>query len=229
MFPRLLGYTLELRSRRKKAKKEHGLAPSSVKGGDWDLHALYTNSAMHKHDIHLAVHFEALWSLAGRTWRETITTALSVGLGLQCNIQDDLECTWHTENVINQNRLVHLLREAVTTPKTKTVVLQAQTHTTAANYMRATNSQYAAEIKQERGPLCLLLSQNTLQLRDDEKQKNPFFLCPTRSFHHARCVKPTQWRKPSRPAECSWNAQRIQIKHLQRFNCKWKMATSQSF
>lgn len=60
MFSRLLGYTLLLRTRKKKAKKEHGLASSSVKGGDRDLHVLYANGAMHKYDIHSDVHFEAL-------------------------------------------------------------------------------------------------------------------------------------------------------------------------
>lgn len=225
MFSR---YTLVLRTRRKKAKKEYRLASSSGKQGDQDLHVLYTNGAMHKYDIHSNLHSEALWSPACRTVKETITTMLYVGLGLWSNIQDNLQCTWHTDNTINQNHLVHLFRQAVITLKIKTVFLQAQRFTMAAKYNWATNSQHEAEIKQEWGPLCLFLSQNILQLRDDEKQENPFFLCPTRSFRHAQCIKLTWWRKLSRPAEyvhCSWNIQRIQNKYLKGFNCKWKMAT----
>lgn len=228
MFPRLLGYTLALRTRRKKAKKEYGLAPSSVKQGDWDLHLFYTNGVMHKYDIHSNVRFEPLWSLACRTLKETITTMLSVGLGLWHNIQDNLECTWHADYMMNQHCFVYLLRQAVISLKTKTVFLWAQRYTTAAKYHWAPNSQHAAEIKQEWGPPCLFPSQNILQLRDNEKEENPFFLCPTRNFRHARCIKLTRWRKLSRPAgyvHRSWNVQRIQNKYLKRFNCKWKMAT----
>lgn len=65
------------------------------------MYVLYANSATHKHNIHSNVHFQALRNLACKTSKETLTTTLFVGLGLQCKIQDNLESTWHTDRLVS--------------------------------------------------------------------------------------------------------------------------------
>lgn len=49
--------------------------------------------------------------------------------GLQHSIEDKLESTWHSNNMINQNYFVHILKQAIITPKTKT-----QKYKTAPKY-----------------------------------------------------------------------------------------------
>lgn len=99
----------------KKAKNEYGFAPFSVKQEDWDLHGIYANGAIHKYDIYSNVNFKSLWIQAHRSLREATTTTLSVAFDFRHNIQASLECTWYTDNTVNQNHPVHLLRRAVIT------------------------------------------------------------------------------------------------------------------